>query len=80
MWLIIDPEECRGDELEIRGARCHHLARVCRARVGETLRAALPDGRVVRAEIHEIAADAVRARIVAEESPAGLPPCRRSLL
>lgn len=76
MWLIINGEEQQGEELEIRGPRFHHLARVCRARVGETLRAALPDERVVRAEIVEITAEVVRARIVAEESPAGLPPCR----
>jgi 16S rRNA (uracil1498-N3)-methyltransferase len=43
------------------------------------LRAALPDGRVVRVEIREITADTVHARIVAEESPAGLPPCRITL-
>jgi len=79
MWLIINPEEHQGEALEIRGPRFHHIARVCRARVGEVLRAALPDGRVVRAEITEIAADVVRARIVAEESPAGLSPCRITL-
>lgn len=79
MWLIINPEEHHGEELEIRGPRFHHLARVCRARVGEVLRAALPDGRVVRAEITQITADAVMARIVAEESPADLPSCRITL-
>jgi len=78
-WLIVTADEYLGDALEIRGARYHHLARVCRLRVGEELRAALPDGRVVRAEVCEITADAVRARIVAEESPAGLPPCRITL-
>ena len=79
MWLIIAPEEYLNDELEIRGPRFHHLARVCRVRVGEVLRAALPNGRVVRAEVSEITADAVRARIDAEESPADLPPCRITL-
>ena len=79
MWLLIDAEEYREDELTILGARYHHLVRVCRARVGETLRAALPDGRVVRAEVREITADTLRARIVAEEPPACLPPCRITL-
>ncbi|MHB9107576.1 MAG: 16S rRNA (uracil(1498)-N(3))-methyltransferase [Armatimonadota bacterium] len=79
MWLIINSEEHRGEDLEICGPRFHHLARVCRVRVGETLRAALPDGRVVRAAVSEITMDAVRARIVAEESPADLPPCRITL-
>jgi len=79
MWLIIAENEYQGDELVIHGPRFHHFARVRRVRVGETLRAALPDGRVVRAEVAEITADALRARIVAEDSSADLPPCRITL-
>ena len=79
MWLLIDTKEYCEDTLTIRGPRYHHLVRVCRARVGETLRAALPDGRVVRAEVAEITTDTLHARIVAEESPANLPPCRITL-
>lgn len=76
MWLLIQPDELTGDGLEIRGGRYHHLVRVCRARVGEALRAALPDGRVVRTEVTEITADALHARITAEEPAAAQPPCR----
>jgi len=79
MWLIIQPEEYQGDEVVIRGLRFHHLARVCRVRPGELLRAALPDGRVVQAKISNIAADAVHAHIIADEPPANLPSCRITL-
>ncbi len=76
MWWLIRDDELHGDVLEIRGARHHHLARVCRVRVGEVLRAALPDGRVVRAEVAAVTAETLSARVIAQEPAAAQPPCR----
>ncbi|OPZ83180.1 MAG: Ribosomal RNA small subunit methyltransferase E [bacterium ADurb.Bin429] len=78
-FLFITPDESLGDTLMIGGARAHHLARVRRVAAGEQLRAVLPDGRVLRAEVMKVTASAVTARILAEEPPAGVSPCRITL-
>lgn len=78
-FLFITPEDVRGDSLTIGGERFHHLARVRRVGVGELLRAALPDGRVLTAEVTAVTAREIVARILAEEPPTGLSPCRITL-
>lgn len=67
------------DGLEVAGRAFHHLIRVRRLGVGDVLRAALPDGRVLRIEIAAVLPDRFQARILGEEPPAGLSPCRITL-
>ncbi len=78
-WIFITAEECRDTVLEIRGECYHHLVRVRRTRVGEALRAALPDGRVLVAEVTEISAEMLRAHITGEEPAVGQSTCRITL-
>lgn len=77
--VCIAEDDCRGGFVEITGEKYHHLARVRRVRVGEMLRAALPDGRVLLAAVREITADVLRAEITGEEPARGLSPCRITL-
>ncbi len=79
VYLFISPEACHGDELVIDGEQFHHLVRVKRLGLGALLRAALPNGRVMHAEIHDITAQTLHARITGESPPAGLSPCRITL-
>jgi 16S rRNA (uracil1498-N3)-methyltransferase len=78
-FLLISPDDVRGDVLAISGARFHHLARVRRVCVGEALRAALPDGRILQAVVMQVTAGALTARILAEEPPADRSRCRVTL-
>ncbi|HOF86817.1 MAG TPA: RsmE family RNA methyltransferase [Armatimonadota bacterium] len=78
-FLFITPDAWRDDTLTIGGARAHHLARVRRVAAGELLRAALPDGRVLRAAVTGVTATAVVAHVLAVEPPAGVSPCRITL-
>ncbi|MHB9130615.1 MAG: 16S rRNA (uracil(1498)-N(3))-methyltransferase [Armatimonadota bacterium] len=77
--LFIAVEELEASVIEITGDRYHHLARVRRVRIGESLQAALPDGRVLRVEVEEITQECLRARVVAEEPVCGVSPCRITL-
>lgn len=79
MFLLIAYDVVHGDTLCLTGTHHHHLTRVMRVRVGERLRAALPDGRVLCAEIREITAQSVCAGILGEEPPTGISPCRITL-
>lgn len=78
-FVLIDPGDVHGDTLAIGGARFHHLARVRRVAVGERLRAALPDGRVLLAEVTRVTAGELQARVLCHEPPAGQPRCRVTL-
>jgi 16S rRNA (uracil1498-N3)-methyltransferase len=46
---------------------------------GERLLAALPDGRVLSAEVREITPDRLRARVLDEQPARGISPCRITL-
>ena len=63
-------------EFVVRGAQFHHLTHVRRVRIGEALRAALPDGRVLCAEVTAITSEALHARVTGEEASGGVSPCR----
>lgn len=69
IYLHLTSAPASADELIIRGAQYHHLTHVRRVRVGAPLRAALPDGRVLRAEVTAITAEALHARVLGEEAP-----------
>ena len=74
--LLLTPREYDGEMLTITGEKYHHLAHVRRISVGAALRAALPDGRVLCAEVIDVTADSVRARVTGEEAPGGVSPCQ----
>lgn len=77
--LLVVPEDYLGDQLTISGRKYHHLVRVRRVRVGMQLRAVLPDGRILLAQIDDISAEALRARIVGEEEAHRDATCRIAL-
>lgn len=79
IYILLSPADCREQGLEIAGASYHHLVHVRRIRVGASLRAALPDGRVLMAEVTEITAGCLRASILGEEEAVGIPSCSISL-
>ena len=78
-YILISAAEYAGVQIEIAGPKYHHLVRVRRMRPGMVLRAALPDGRLLEAEISEITPDILRARVLREEMITGLSPCRITL-
>jgi 16S rRNA (uracil1498-N3)-methyltransferase len=79
LFIAIVPEDVHGAVLVVGGAQHHHLTRVRRVAVGAALRAALPDGRVLRAEITRITGTTLEARVLGEEPPAGVSPCAITL-
>jgi 16S rRNA (uracil1498-N3)-methyltransferase len=79
VFCFIDDTAVHGAALRIGGAVFHHLARVRRVRVGDALAAALPDGRLLRAVITALGADALEARVTEACPPAGVSPCAVTL-
>jgi len=79
VYLLITPHEYQGAEIILRGAPYHHFVRVRHLKVGTPLRAALPDGRTLHAEISAITPDALHAHITGEETLTGISPCRITL-
>ena len=77
--LLITGNEVHDNSLTISGEKFHHLVHVRRLVIGDELRAALPDGRVLNAQITAIAADSILAIVTAEESPRGISPCSINL-
>jgi len=79
VFISLAPEDCIENVIELRGDRYHHLARVSRVRVGEELNAALPDGRVLRATVSEITAEAIIANVIGEAERLPETRCRITL-
>ena len=79
VYVFITTEACHGEELVIGGEQFHHLVRVKRLGVGTPLRAALPDGRILHAEIHAITGQLLSAHINGTSAATGLSPCRITL-
>lgn len=79
VYLFISRHECEDGEIVLSGATYHHLVRVKRVGAGAPLRAALPDGRILHAEVSLISAETLRAHITGEEAPTGISPCRITL-
>ncbi|HEX2951704.1 MAG TPA: RsmE family RNA methyltransferase [Armatimonadota bacterium] len=77
--ILISPEEYCAPVIELRGEKYHHLARVRRVRVGTELHAALPDGRMLIAEVTEITSECLRALVSREEIAEGQSPCHVTL-
>ncbi len=78
-WMLIAQDDVHGETLAIEGARYHHLVRVRRVTVGASLRAVLPDGRVLTAAVVEITRTTLIARVVGEVPAHGVSPCRITL-
>ncbi|HEY3379797.1 MAG TPA: 16S rRNA (uracil(1498)-N(3))-methyltransferase [Armatimonadota bacterium] len=78
-FVLLASHESDGEWVEIAGTKYHHLVRVRRVRVGDRLRAALPDGRVLLAEVSDISAEMLRARVTGDVPAAGVSPCRITL-
>ena len=79
VFCFIDADAVQGEMLRLTGAAFHHLARVRRVRVGETLAAALPDGTLLRATITALGVDALEARVTETRPPVGISPCAITL-
>lgn len=79
VFISIMPADCVENSIELRGERYHHLARVCRVRVGEELRAALPDGRVLLTVVSEISTEAIIANVIGEGERLPEQRCRITL-
>jgi len=78
-YLFLPNDAARDGLLTVTGAAYHHLTRVRRVHIGELLRAALPNGRVLRAEVTQITTDQLLALVLEDTAATGLSPCAITL-
>lgn len=67
-------------EVELRGEHAWHLARVLRARPGETIRVVMEGTQQLLVELSQVSATLVRGRVVDVQPARGEPECRLLLV